>query len=85
MVEELNFPSKSLQAFCESVAKSYMLDLKKDNEKLNNMSLEVVKRTENSIEFVGPDLLVKFDSLNFVLNVIPTRASEALTMECTLN
>jgi hypothetical protein len=49
------------------------------------MSLEVVKRTENSIEFVGPDLLVKFDSLNFVLNVIPTRASEALTMECTLN
>ena len=63
----------------------FILDLKKDNEKLNNMSLEVVKRTENSIEFVGPDLLVKFDSLNFVLNVIPTRASEALTMECTLN
>ena len=63
----------------------FMLDLKKDNEKLNNMSLEVVKRTENSIEFVGPDLLVKFDSLNFVLSVIPTRASEALTMECTLN
>jgi len=63
----------------------FMLDLKKDNEKLNNMSLEVVKRTENSIEFIGPDLLVKFDSLNFVLNVIPTRASEALTMECTLN
>ena len=30
MVEELNFPSKSLQAFCESVAKSYMLELKKE-------------------------------------------------------
>jgi len=63
----------------------FMLDLKKDNEKLNNMSLAVVKRTKNSIELVAPDLLVKFDSLNFVLNVIPTRASEALTMECTIN
>ena len=29
LVEELNFPVKSLQAFCESVAKSYRLDLEK--------------------------------------------------------
>ena len=29
LVEELNFPAKSLQAFCESVAKSYRLDLEK--------------------------------------------------------
>lgn len=34
MVEELNFPSKSLQAFCESVAKSYLLDLKKEGVKI---------------------------------------------------
>ena len=34
MVEELNFPSKSLQAFCESVAKSYMLELKKEGVKI---------------------------------------------------
>ena len=34
MVEELNFPSKSLQAFCESVAKSYMLELKKEGAKI---------------------------------------------------
>ena len=62
-----------------------MLDLTKDNEKLNSMNLAVVKRTENSIELVAPDLLVKFDSHNFVLNVIPTRASEQLTMDCTIN
>ena len=29
LVEELNFPAKSLQAFCESVAKSYRLNLEK--------------------------------------------------------
>jgi len=63
----------------------FMLDLTKDNEKLNSMNLAVVKRTENSIELVAPDLLVKFDSHNFVLNVIPTRASEPLTMDCTIN
>lgn len=63
----------------------FILDLKKDNEKLNNMNLAVVKRTENSIELVAPDLLVKFNSHNFIMNVIPTRASEALTMDCTIN
>jgi len=63
----------------------FMLDLTKDNEKLNSMNLAVVKRTENSIELVAPDLLVKFDSHNFVLSVIPTRASEPLTMDCTIN
>ena len=63
----------------------FMLDLTKDNEKLNSMNLAVVKRTENSIELVAPDLLVKFDSHNFVLNVIHTRASEQLTMDCTIN
>ena len=34
MVEELNFPSKNLQAYCESVAKSYLLDLKKEGAKI---------------------------------------------------
>ena len=34
LVEELNFPSKSLQTFCESVAKSYRLDLKKEGAKI---------------------------------------------------
>ncbi|MBT5793702.1 MAG: hypothetical protein HOI10_02415 [Deltaproteobacteria bacterium] len=34
LVEELNVPSKSLQAFCESVAKSYRLDLKKEGAKI---------------------------------------------------
>ena len=63
----------------------FILDLKKDNEKLNNMNLAVVKRTENSIELVAPDLLVKFNSHNFIMNVVPTRASEALTMDCTIN
>ena len=63
----------------------FILDLTKDNEKLNSMNLAVVKRTENSIELVAPDLLVKFDSHNFVMNVIPTRASEPLTMDCTIN
>ena len=63
----------------------FILDLKKDNEKLNNMNLAVVKRTENAIELVAPDLLVKFNSHNFIMNVIPTRASEALTMDCTIN
>ena len=29
------------------------------------------------------NLNVKFDSINFVLDVIPTKASEALSMECT--
>ena len=61
----------------------FILDLEKDNEKLNNMNLAVVKRTKDSIELVAPDLLVKFDSLNFIMNVIPTRATEALTMDCT--
>tara|TARA_B100000035_G_scaffold315472_1_gene336681 strand:- start:957 stop:1271 length:315 start_codon:yes stop_codon:yes gene_type:complete len=63
----------------------FILDLEKDNEKLNNMSLAVVKRTKDSIELVAPDLLVKFDSHNFIMSVIPTRASEALTMDCTIN
>ena len=61
----------------------FILDLKKDNEKLNNMNLAVVKRTKDSIELVAPDLLIKFDSQNYIMNVIPTRASEALTMDCT--
>ena len=61
----------------------FILDLEKDNEKLNNMNLAVVKRTRDSIELVAPDLLVKFDSHNFVMNLIPTRATEALTMDCT--
>ena len=61
----------------------FILDLDKDNEKLNNMNLAVVKRTENYIELVAPDLLIKFDSHNYIMNVIPTRASEALTMDCT--
>ena len=61
----------------------FILDLKKDNEKLNRMNLAVVKRTEDSIELTAPDLLVKFDSINFVLDVVPTKASEALSMECT--
>ena len=61
----------------------FILDWKKDNEKLNNMNLAVVKREKDSIELVAPDLLVKFDSHNYVMNVIPTRASEALTMDCT--
>jgi len=61
----------------------FTLDLKQDKEKLNNMNLAVVKRTENTIELVAPDLLVKFDSQNYIMNVIPTRASEALTMDCT--
>ena len=61
----------------------FILDLEKDNEKLNNMTLAVVKRTKDSIELVAPDLLVKFDSHNFVMNLIPTRATEALTMDCT--
>tara|TARA_B100000035_G_scaffold310367_1_gene318058 strand:- start:3046 stop:3363 length:318 start_codon:yes stop_codon:yes gene_type:complete len=63
----------------------FILDLKKDNEKLNNMNLAVVKRTENYIELVAPDLLVKFDSHNYIMNVIPTRATEALTMDCTID
>ena len=63
----------------------FTLDLKQDKEKLNNMNLAVVKRTENSIELVAPDLLVKFDSHNYIMNVIPTRASEALAMDCTKN
>ena len=61
----------------------FILDLEKDNERLNNMNLAVVKRTRDSIELVAPDLLVKFDSHNFVMNLIPTRATEALTMDCT--
>ena len=61
----------------------FILDLEKDNEKLNNMNLAVVKRTKDSIELVAPDLLVKFDSHNFIMNLIPTRATEALTMDCT--
>ena len=61
----------------------FILDLKKDNEKLNRMNLAVVKRTKDSIELAAPDLLVRFDSINFVLDVVPTRASEALSMECT--
>ena len=61
----------------------FILDLKKDNEKLNRMSLAVVKRTKDSIELTAPDLLVKFDSINFVLDVVPSKASEALSMECT--
>ena len=61
----------------------FILDLKKDNEKLNRMNLAVVKRTEDSIELTAPDLLVKFDSINFVLDVVPSKASEALSMECT--
>ena len=44
----------------------FILDLEKDNEKLNNMNLAVVKRTKDSIELVAPDLLVKFDSHNSV-------------------
>ena len=63
----------------------FILDLEKDNEKLNNMNLAVVKRTKDSIELVAPDLLVKFDSHNFIMNVMPTRASEALTMDCTID
>ena len=61
----------------------FILDLKKDNEKLNRMSLAVVKRTEDSIELTAPDLLVKFDAINFVLDVVPSKASKALSMECT--
>ena len=61
----------------------FILDLKKDNEKLNRMNLAVVKRTKDSIELSAPDLLVRFDSINFVLDVVPTKASEALSMECT--
>ena len=61
----------------------FILDLEKDNEKLNNMNLAVVKRTKDSIELVAPDLLVKFDSPNCIMNLIPTRATEALTMDCT--
>ena len=61
----------------------FILDLKKDNEKLNRMNLAVVKRTKDSIELAAPDLLVRFDSINFVLDVVPTKASEALSMECT--
>ena len=61
----------------------FILDLEKDNEKLNNMNLAVVKRTKDSIELVAPDLLVKVDSHNFIMNVIPTKATEALTMDCT--
>ena len=61
----------------------FILDLEKDNERLNNMNLAVVKRTRDSIELVAPDLLVKFDSHNFIMNLIPTRATEALTMDCT--
>ena len=61
----------------------FILDLKKDNEKLNRMNLAVVKRTKDSIELTAPDLLIRFDSINFVLDVVPTRASEALSMECT--
>jgi len=34
LVEELNVPSKSLLSFCESVAKSYRLDLKKEGAKI---------------------------------------------------
>ena len=63
----------------------FILDLEKDNEKLNNMNLAVVKRTKDSIELVAPDLLVKFDSHNFIMTVMPTRASEALTMDCTID
>ena len=61
----------------------FILDLEKDNERLNNMNLAVVKRTRDSIELVAPDLLVKFDSHNYIMNLIPTRATEALTMNCT--
>ena len=61
----------------------FILDLKKDKEKLNRMNLAVVKRTKGSIELTAPDLLIKFDSINFVLDVVPTKASEALSMECT--
>ena len=61
----------------------FILDLEKDNEKLNNMNLAVVKRTKDSIELAAPDLLVKFDSHNFIMNLIPTTATEALTMDCT--
>ena len=61
----------------------FILDLKKDNEKLNRMNLAVVQRTKDSIELTAPDLLVKFDAINFVLDVVPTNASEALNMECT--
>ena len=61
----------------------FILDLEKDNEKLNNMNLAVVKRTRDSIELVAPDLLVKFDSHNYIMNLIPTRATEALKMDCT--
>ena len=60
----------------------FILDLKKDNEKLNRMNLAVVKRTKDSIELAAPDLLVRFDSINFVLDVVPSKASEALSMEC---
>ena len=60
----------------------FILDLEKDNEKLNNMNLAVVKRTKDSIELAAPDLLVKFDSHNFIMNLIPTTATEALTMDC---
>ena len=39
---------------------------------------------EKRIVFIlAPDLLIKFDSHNYIMNVIPTRASEALTMDCT--
>jgi hypothetical protein len=34
LVEELNVPSKRLQVFCESLAKSYRLDLKKEGAKI---------------------------------------------------
>lgn len=61
----------------------FILDLKKDNEKLNRMNLALVKRTKDSIELTAPDFLVRFDSINFVLDVVPTKASEALSMECT--
>lgn len=34
IVEELNYPAKSLRAFCESVAKSYRLNLEKEGAKI---------------------------------------------------
>ena len=61
----------------------FILDIKKDNEKLITMNIAVEKRTIDSIELAAPDLLVRFDSINFVLDVVPTKASEALSMECT--
>ena len=42
----------------------FILDLEKDNEKLNNMNLAVVKRTKDSIELVAPDLLVKLSLIH---------------------